>query len=139
MWTSTAASAPSGRCTFDYEYLAIGGASLPSTWTAGATNGTAPAPTVSAGPTGISISGTCKQYDESTNCADSESVQVAVNGTLQGQATTTSSGTWSITGVTAPSGGDVVTVFIYGVADSNEAVGVTKYDGTGDITDINLF
>jgi hypothetical protein len=87
----------------------------------------------------ITVSGTCKQYDESTNCANSETVKVAINGTLQSQTATTSSGSWSITGVAPPASGDTITVFVDGVADANEANAVTKYDGSGDITGINLF
>ncbi|MCX6809834.1 MAG: PKD domain-containing protein [Candidatus Berkelbacteria bacterium] len=110
---------------------------LPGSWFNA--NSSEPAPTVSAPASGITISGTCKQYDEATNCADSETVKVAVNGTLQAQTGATSSGAWSIAGVTASSSGDVITVFVDVAADANEANAVTKYDGTGDITDINLF
>jgi len=98
-----------------------------------------PGPTVAEQASSITISGTAKQYDESTNAADSETVKVAINGDLQAQTGTTSGGIWSITGVTAPASGDTVTVFIDGVADGLEANAVTKYDGTGDITGINLF
>jgi len=88
---------------------------------------------------GISVSGTCKQYDQSANCADSQTVKVAVNGTIQAQTGTISSGGWSITGVTEPTSGDVVTVFVDGVDDDKEAVAVTKWDGSGDISGINLY
>ncbi|MFA7244068.1 MAG: hypothetical protein WC080_02170 [Patescibacteria group bacterium] len=91
------------------------------------------------GPATILISGTAKQYDESTNAADSETVKVAVNGTIQAQTGTTSGGSWSISGVTAPASGDTITVFIDGVADGNEANAVTKYDGSGNITGISLY
>ncbi len=89
-------------------------------------------------PVPINVSGTCKLQDEATNCADASTVRVAVNGTLQGQSTTTSAGAWTIAGASISSG-DVVTVYIEGVADANEAVAVTKYDGTGNITGIDLF
>ncbi|MCA9401854.1 MAG: hypothetical protein KC713_09515, partial [Candidatus Omnitrophica bacterium] len=68
----------------------------------------------------------------------SGTVKVAVNTTLQGQSTTIAAGAWSITGVTAPSAGDVVTVFVDGAADADESTGVTKYDGTGNITGMVL-
>lgn len=87
----------------------------------------------------ISIAGSCKQYDESTNCADGETVKVAVNGNLQAQTTTTSSGTWTISGVTAPTSGDTITVFVDDVDDDKEANAVTKYDGSGNITGIGLY
>jgi hypothetical protein len=86
---------------------------------------------------GITLSGTAKAYDQSTNLT-SGTVAVAVNGTIQtGKTATISAGTWSIANVTVFDG-DVVTVFIDGVADSNEAAAVTKYDGVGDITGMQL-
>ena len=87
---------------------------------------------------GVDISGSAKQVDESTNVADGTTVRVAVNGTLQAETTTTSAGAWTISGVNVSSG-DVVTTYFQGVADANEAVSVTKYDGTGNITGIDLF
>ena len=86
----------------------------------------------------ISISGTCNAYNQSTNCANAEVVKVAVNGTLQAQTTTTLTGAFTIAAVTVASG-DVVTVFVDNVADANEAVAVTKYDGSGNITGVLLY
>ncbi len=87
---------------------------------------------------GINISGTIKQYDQSASTT-SGTVAVALNGTLQtGKTATISNGSWTIANVNARSG-DVVTVFVTGAADANEAVGVTKYDGVGDISGMNLF
>lgn len=93
------------------------------------------------GSCGISITGTCDQYDRSTDCTDDGSNQfrVAINGSLQAQVDTTVDGTINITGVTAPNNGDIVTVFIDGNADTNEAVAVTKYDGSGNISGIVLY
>lgn len=85
----------------------------------------------------ISISGTCKQLNGS-NCTDTGTLRVAVGNSLQGQTQTTVGGTWSIANVTAPSANSVITVYIEGAADSQEAVAVTKYDGSGDITGIEL-
>ncbi|GAH00058.1 unnamed protein product, partial [marine sediment metagenome] len=45
---------------------------------------------------GVTISGTCRQYDQSSNCADAETVRVAINGVLQAETGTTSTGSWSI-------------------------------------------
>jgi len=87
---------------------------------------------------GINISGTCKQVNETTNCTDTGTIRVAVNGTLQAQTQPTVGGTWTISGVTAPSAGDVITVYIEGATDANEAVAVTRYDGSGNITGIQL-
>jgi DNA-binding beta-propeller fold protein YncE len=87
--------------------------------------------------TGVPVIGTCKQADNSTNCADGQTVRVAVNGVLDPNTTTTSGGTWTISDVTVLSG-EVVTVFKNGVGEANEAVTVTRYDGTGDLTGIQL-
>ncbi|MFA7244531.1 MAG: hypothetical protein WC080_04585, partial [Patescibacteria group bacterium] len=89
-------------------------------------------------PSTITISGTCKQYDEATNCSDGETIKIAVNGTIQTQTGTTTSGTWSVADVPTNSG-DMITAFVHNVPDANEANAVTKYDGTGDITGINLY
>jgi hypothetical protein len=87
---------------------------------------------------GIVVSGTAQAYDQSTNVT-SGTVAIAVNGVLQtGKTATISSGTWSIPNVTVFEN-DVVTVFIDGAADSAEAAAVLVYDGTGDITGVNLY
>lgn len=87
----------------------------------------------------FTISGTCKQSDMSTNCTDSETVKVAYGTSVQAATGTTSSGSWSITPASAPSSGQVVTIFLDGVADTNEANNVTKYDGSGSITGVLLY
>lgn len=88
---------------------------------------------------GINVQGTVKQYNQSTNVT-SGTVAIAVNGVLQSgkTATITGSGTFSIPNVTAFQD-DIVTVFIDGAAETNEGVAVTKYDGEGDITGVELF
>ncbi len=87
---------------------------------------------------GINVQGTVQQYDQSTNVT-SGTVAVAVNGVKQvGKTATISGGTFSITNVTVFQD-DIVTVFIDGAADTGEAVGITKYDGNGDITGMNLY
>lgn len=87
---------------------------------------------------GITVSGTLKQYDQ-TASTTSGTVAVAVNGVLQvGKTGTVSNGAWSITNVTTFAG-NIVTVFVEGAADSAEAVGVTRYDGLGDITGMTMF
>jgi endonuclease/exonuclease/phosphatase family metal-dependent hydrolase len=92
--------------------------------------------------TPFTISGTCKTENESSNCPDGESVRFAINGTLASTGAdttaTTSSGAFTITPATIPASGNVITVFINGVADDLEAVAVTKWDGSGAITGINL-
>lgn len=92
---------------------------------------------------GITISGTLDEYDQTT-AVTTGTVAVAVNGVIQnGKTGTVSGGVWSISNVTA-FGGDVITVFVDGalpgdVPDANEAVGVTRYDGIGDITGMQLY
>ncbi|MCK9352242.1 MAG: DUF2341 domain-containing protein, partial [Candidatus Pacebacteria bacterium] len=88
---------------------------------------------------GITISGTIKQYDETTNVT-SGMVAVAKNGILQTGKTGTISGTgtWTIQNVNAAEG-DVITVFVSGANDSNEAVGIAKYDGTLDMEGMSMF
>ena len=87
---------------------------------------------------GINVQGTIKQYNQ-TASTTSGTVAVAVNGVLQaGKTATISNGAWSIPNVTAfPT--DIVTVFLTGAANTVEAVGVTRYDGVGDITGMPLF
>jgi len=87
---------------------------------------------------GISISGTAQGYDQSTNVT-SGTVGVALNGVLQvGKTGIISGGVWSIANVNAAPG-DIVSIFINGANDVNEAVGVTRYDGVGDITGMRLY
>ena len=92
--------------------------------------------------TGITISGTCDKFDQSTDCAGGELVKVAVNGVLDNIHTgsTIPGGTWSIASVTV-NANDIVTIFIDNVVDELEAVAVSKYNGAGvgDISGVNLF
>lgn len=88
----------------------------------------------------FSVSGTCKQVNQSSNCSDSETVRVAINGTLDTATGTTSGGAWSITlASTDPNPGDVVTVYISGVTDNKEAVAVTKWPSTPDLQNVILY
>lgn len=90
-------------------------------------------------PVNINISGTCKQADGSTDCTDTGTIKIAVNGTLQAQTQETVGGAWTISGVSQPASGAVITVFVDGVASSEtRAVAVTTYDGSGDIAGLEL-
>ncbi len=87
-------------------------------------------------PPTINVSGVCKAYDQSTNCADGRTVKVAYDSQIQAQTTTTLSGAFTVTGLDTPSNGTIVTVFLDGdaegdVPNSNEAVAVAKYNGGG--------
>ena len=88
---------------------------------------------------GVTVSGTAKQYDQTTNVT-SGTVAVAVNGVLQSGKTGTigGGGTWSIANVTAFPG-DTIMVFIDGASDASEAAAVTAYDGVGNVTNIPLY
>lgn len=87
---------------------------------------------------GISISGTAQAYDQIASTT-SGTVAVALNGVLQaGKTGTISGGSWSIANVNAAPG-DVVSVFIDGAGDANEAVALARYDGVGDISGMNLY
>ncbi len=87
---------------------------------------------------GINISGTAKQFDQTTNVT-SGTVAVAVNGTLQaGKTGTISGGAWTIANVTAFTG-DVITVFVQSAATTSRAVAITKYQTSGDITGMKLY
>ncbi len=87
---------------------------------------------------GIALSGTAQAYDQSTNVT-AGSVAVALNGSLQiGKTGTIAAGAWSIPNVNA-SPGDVVTVFVNGANEVNEAVSVAHYDGVGDMSGMRLY
>ncbi len=80
--------------------------------------------------TGITVSGT-------TNASDGLTVKLAINGSLQDKSGTTSSGAWTIVGV-SPNSSDVVVAWFDGAADSAEATAVAKYSGTGDMSGLVL-
>lgn len=87
---------------------------------------------------GIRVSGTIQDYDQSTDI-NSGTVAVAVNGVEQtGKTGSVINGTWSISNVTTFPG-DVVTVWFDATSTPNQAVGVTRYDGQGDIGGMELF
>ncbi len=87
---------------------------------------------------GINVSGTVQQYNQSSNVT-SGTVAVAVNGVIQtGKTATISAGTFTIPNVTVFQD-DIVTVFVDGAAEANEAVAITKYDGDGDVSGIQLY
>ncbi len=87
----------------------------------------------------MTLSGSCKQYDHTANCPNSEVVKVAYNNNIQGQTGTTLNGAFTISGLTAPTAGDIITVFIDSVDNNHEANAVTKYDGSGNISGILLY
>ena len=87
---------------------------------------------------GITVSGTAYDYNGTTTIATG-TVAVAVNGVIQTGKTgaIAGDGTWSIANVTMFEG-DIITVFVDGASDANESVAVTKYDGTGNISAMQL-
>ncbi|MCD5381099.1 MAG: DUF2341 domain-containing protein [Candidatus Pacebacteria bacterium] len=86
---------------------------------------------------GVTMSGTLKQYDRSTNVA-AGTVTVSINGGIPVPTGSVAAGVWSIDNVTAFEG-DILTVFVDGANEANEAVAVFQYDGLGDITNVNMF
>jgi len=68
----------------------------------------------------------------------SGNIALAVNGNLQSSTAPISSGTWSISNVSTPNADDIVTTWISGATDANKSTAVTKYDGSGNITDMIL-
>jgi hypothetical protein len=91
---------------------------------------------------GVTMTGTLKEYDRLSDVANA-TVTVSVNGAAPSRVGTVTAGVWSISNVTAFAG-DTVTVFVDGVLpgdvpDANEAVAVFVYDGTGDMTGVELF
>ncbi|USN87822.1 MAG: DUF2341 domain-containing protein [Candidatus Nomurabacteria bacterium] len=86
---------------------------------------------------GFTVSGTAYEYDGVT-ALTTGTVAVAVNGVLQtGKTASISAGSWTIDNVTYFED-DIVTVFINGATDAEEAVAVTAYDGVPDITGMRL-
>ncbi|MFH0828686.1 MAG: hypothetical protein V1907_00700, partial [Candidatus Kerfeldbacteria bacterium] len=88
------------------------------------------------------VGGTCKKFDQSADCDGddgSDAITIAFGTTIQGSTDATVDGSWSISGLTAPDSGTVVTVFINGASPASErAVAITKYDGSGSIDGIQL-
>ncbi|GEM_PF-3193691 len=84
----------------------------------------------------ITVSGTCVQWDMSTACSG-DTVGIAVNGNLQAQ-TGANGATWSITGITQPNAGDILTVFVSSTVANNRAIAITKYASGATLPGINL-
>lgn len=90
----------------------------------------------------ITVSGTCRNFADSADCTDpggAEAIKIVIDGVVQAQTDAVVDASWSIASVAQPSRGQVVTVFIDGVGDTDEAVAVTRYDGEGDITGVSLY
>jgi hypothetical protein len=83
----------------------------------------------SAGTTGangiIAVTYTPFTISGTANGNDTATVRVAINGTLQAQTGTISASAWSISGVTLPTSGDIITVWVDNVTDANESTAVT--------------
>jgi hypothetical protein len=91
-------------------------------------------------PLSFTVSGTCKQYDQSANSTEAATVKVAVNTSVNGTTASCSTGSWSVTLSAYPVKDDVITVWVDNVNDPNEAVAVTRYDGSGQtISGVNLY
>jgi hypothetical protein len=87
--------------------------------------------------TGVSMSGTLREYDRLTAVATG-TIKAAVNGVETGETAEVSAGTWTMGNVTAFAG-DIVTVWVDGATEAEEAVTAFIYDGSGDITGVKLY
>lgn len=115
-----------------------GGGNLTASGNAGGAGANGKVAITYAAPVYVNVLGSCKQSDQATNCTDVGTVRVAVNGSLKAQTQATVAGTWTISGVLQPQSGDVITVFIDAAGETDEAVAVTTYDGSGDIDGVEL-
>lgn len=87
---------------------------------------------------GITVSGTAQAFDQTTNVT-AGTVAIALNGVLQtGKTGSIAGGTWSIANVNAAPD-DVVTVFINGANEANEAIAIGHYDGVGNMSGLRLY
>ena len=86
---------------------------------------------------GFTITGTAFEYD-GVSSTTAGTVAVAVDGVLQtGKTGSIVSGAWSIENVSFFED-DVITVFVNGANDADEAVAVTVYDGVPDMSGLRL-
>lgn len=91
-------------------------------------------------PLSFTVSGTCKQYDQSTNSTEAATIKVAVNTSVNGTTASCSAGAWTVTLSSFPVIDDNITVWVDNVDDTYEAVAVTRYDGSGaTISGIGLY
>ena len=91
-------------------------------------------------PLTYTVSGTCKQYDQNTNSTEASPIKVAINGTPDANTASCSGGAWTLTLATNPTdSADVITVWVDNAANTNKAVAVTKWDGTGNIANVRLY
>ena len=87
----------------------------------------------------IDVSGTCDAFDQTTDCSDTGTIRVAINNELVYAKQDTVSGSWTVDDIPKPATNDIITVFIDGASDTDEAVAVAQYDGSGDITGVKLY
>jgi hypothetical protein len=87
----------------------------------------------------IDVTGTCDAFDQTTDCGDTGTIRVAINNELVYAKQETISGSWTVDDIPKPATDDIVTVFIDGASDPDEAVSIAQYDGSGDITGVKLF
>ncbi|TXG76727.1 hypothetical protein E6Q11_04140, partial [Candidatus Dojkabacteria bacterium] len=109
--------------------ISSGSGTITPTYTMTASGSTANAPAGSSlfvsilgTPSTMTVSGTANVGNNGAT------VKIAVGNAVQSQTATISSGTWSIYGVTRPSVGAVITVWVDNVADSSESTAVTLYN-----------
>lgn len=80
----------------------------------------------------VTISGTSDMTSGTVAVAVGATAQSGKTATIQGD------GTWSISDVTKPSNGDIITVWVDEADDADESTAITKYDGSGAISGMVL-
>jgi len=86
---------------------------------------------------GVNMSGTLQEYDRST-AVTTGTIRAAVNGTPVAATGIVAGGVWTMNNVTAFAG-DIVTVWVDGADEADEAVTAFIYDGLGDMTGVSLY
>lgn len=92
--------------------------------------------TAAAAPSGISVSGSVFSSDRQT--AATSSVKLVVGGDTAYTTSTDQSGSYTITGITTPASGTVVTAWLESGGELTGAVS-TRYSGSGNITGLDIY
>ncbi|OGZ32865.1 MAG: hypothetical protein A2V69_00625 [Candidatus Portnoybacteria bacterium RBG_13_40_8] len=87
------------------------------------------------------ISGNCKKVNQSDNCAVCTGcVKAAIEGVVDGASgNIDASGVWTITPATTLAVDDVIAVFINDQAVASRAVAVTRYNGSSNVSGMQLY
>jgi hypothetical protein len=130
---------PSGRCYWDAAYYSPSGTDLPSTWSVtGAEWAIGPPPTLVAGTSGITISGTVyTSEDKSTNIGANKTVALAVGGSVVSSVETGLGGTFYFSGVSV-SADQVVSLYVDNESLKGSLITQTL-NGSSNISGLELY